>query len=207
METVLPEALHLKLEGVINWIFDNEREEEWKLLSECLESNVLSHAAPSQYYGNMRAAHLQLLRGAYAKSLGGPTAVMAEPVRFFQMSQALSEIISGHPEHGEHVDGLATDYNNAYGSSSSEGIRMMARLMGTNLTGGTLPPNVEHALTEHMVSVWTNWITQLSGITGNRLPQNPGVASTTPRPQSSGCLLMLIIVTVPILLFLFDSII
>jgi len=193
----LPQELRDKLNAFVSWIYDDERVEEWDLLADSTQSDVLRNADRPVYYRNMRAAYLQLLGGAFAKSLGGPAVLIGDPIGSFELSQALTGMISEHHGHTDQLDSLISEYNNAYGSSPTSGARAMAQVLGKNVTGAALSPEMEHALTEHMVAIWQNWITQLSPLAGHLLKQSKVAGLATRRPSSSGCLFALVLFMLP----------
>lgn len=185
------DALGDALSRIVTGVFSQDREREMMTLRDNVGDSALQEQDTQTFLLHMRAAYLQLLGGAFAQAQGGPAAIMQNPNGSIELSQKLHRLIEAQPEFSEEMEAARDTYNTAYGSSPSSGIDAMSEQFANLVTGGCLSDSAKRDLTQHFVSVWQNWISQLSPLVPS------GRETTAPRPgtwpgRGSGCLLRLL---------------
>jgi len=109
-----------------NFLCSSDRETVWEKLRAATEDPALQTVDAMTYYSNLRAAYLELLGVSVVRT--------HKPKIAMEFGFALDECTGDYPE----IKKLQGLYNNAYGSSSSDGIRAMVGLFSRNLSGSKL---------------------------------------------------------------------
>jgi len=156
------EALVDAAKEKVLYIFSIEAEQEWENLRECMADDTLRNLNIDGFNMQMRAACLQLIGGAHMRALGGPAAMLRDPMSSLKSSMALQAHIVAQPSYTPELKAACQVYNSAYGSSSSSGIEAMVAEFGRNTINDELPPQVARALVEYFVSLWRSWVVQFS---------------------------------------------
>ena len=151
------------VQNITNYIYSADRHHEWRKLREAMEDSRLHEIDENMYFLHMCAAYLQLLGGAFIKTQVG--LFPEHPMRsfiIFEKHQKLYGIIKERKEYTEEMEQVLKHYNTAYDSSPTSGIETITREFDRMVVENSLSENAQHKLTEHFVSVWQQWISQLS---------------------------------------------
>jgi len=160
-------------------------------LRDRIGDGALEEQDTQRYILHMRAVYLQLLGGAFAKAKGGPVVIMQNPSEFLKLSLNLDRLIKAQTGYSEAMEAARTTYNTAYGSSPSRGISAVSEQFSDLVTDGRLSSAAKLYLTEHFVSIWQSWISQLSPLVSKGQGTKATILATLPG-RGSGCLLLLL---------------
>ena len=147
----------------VEYILSPERYDDWQILRESMGDPALLAVTKDNFTINMQAAYLQLLGGALARVMGGPEVIFSDPFRGFKIFQQFQEVKRSLLPPGKAIDDLEQSYNSAYGSSSTNGVDMMAKEFNRIVASGAFTATVIQVISEHFSAVWVNFYTQLGG--------------------------------------------
>jgi hypothetical protein len=174
---------------IVDDVFSEETQTEWLDFRDLLQDDTFRTIDQETYVLHMRCIYLQLVSGTLATLLGGPRAMMADPVKMFTKMQVLNNTSKQHPKYASTIEGLGTIYNEAYGSSRTNGVGAMVDTFAQHVTGRKLEASTNRALMEYFMSVNQKTEAQLRDVVHEDLPKGVkafGQGSTQPERKSNG---------------------
>ncbi len=184
------------LAGEVEKLQSESQKEDWLTFREAINDKALMSVENDVFTLHMQFIHMQLLMACVVKCCsGGLAAMRRNPESYMQHMDALTEPIRDMVCGIDNGESIASDYSNAYGSSSTKAGAAMIGVLQNNILTSAMSNCAVQFLEQHLVATYAAYKEAVERAYGGgdptvkaNLSSGEAMAGTTVARTGQGCL-------------------